>query len=156
MTMEFPPPLRFLLRYVFSNFAYVLALNKIGLSSFIPKQSAKGYAASSAIGCIIMTSESNADFVTAGRALERMWLSLTSRGLWLQPVGAIPFLMQRIQANEAQAFTDDHIQLIKGAYDIIAKSFALTSREKIMMMFRIGYGEAPSASSAKLPPVIRA
>jgi hypothetical protein len=155
LTMEFPPPLRFLFRYVFNNFDIVNVLNQIGLSKFIPKQSAQGYAASSAIGAIVGTSDTNADFVTAGRAFERMWLTLTAQGLWLQPVGAIPYLMQRIEAGEAQDFSSEHIELIKNAYATMAKSFNLAPGEKIMMMFRIGYGAAPTARSAKLPPVIR-
>src|SRR3989344_1472778 len=80
-TMELPPPVQILFRFVLRYWPAVRALNLIGLSRFIPKQSALVYCATSAIGVIILKDEAEADFIQAGRAFERVWLAATLRGL---------------------------------------------------------------------------
>lgn len=153
-TMEFPLPLQFLLKHVFRHWSVVQTLNKIGLSKGIPAQSAELYKSSSAFGAIIINSTANESFFTAGRALQRFWLTATSRGVSFQPVTAIPYLAQRIEAGEADQISSEHQALITAANAVISKEFSLTAGETVAMLFRIGYGDAPTATSAKLPPVI--
>src|SRR3989344_4326706 len=76
-TMEFPPPLRFLLRHVFVHWGAVATFNRIGFSRAITKQTSALYAASSAIGAFVIPAERDADFFAAGRAFERLWLAAT-------------------------------------------------------------------------------
>lgn len=152
-TMELPPPVQFLFRFVFRYWSAVRLLNHIGLSHFIPKQSAPVYAASSAFGALIIKGRSPADFVFAGRALQRIWLTATSLGVSIQPVTAIPYLAQRVKENAADAFTVEHQNLIKNANETISLNFELNGDEHIAMLFRLGYGDAPSATSSKAKPV---
>jgi nitroreductase len=152
MTMEFPPPVRFLMRYVLRHWNAVRFLNLFGLSRAIPKQSAANYAASSAMGAVILRGERNEDFFTAGRALERLWLTATALGMSIQPVAALPYLLQRVRAGEAQAFSAMQQKIIEDANAAIASAFTLKGTEHIALLFRLGYGDAPTARSAKLPP----
>lgn len=148
-TMELPPPVQIMFRYVLRHWGAVQALNHIGLSRFIPKQSAPVYAASSAFGAIIVSGNTNEDFVAAGRAFQKMWLTATAEGMSIQPTTALPYLMQRIVAGEASAFTPEHQTLISEAYGNISHAFGLKGSEHIAMLFRIGYGDAPTAVSLK-------
>ena len=93
-------------------------------------------------------------FFAAGRAFERLWLTATDRSLSIQPVTALPYLMQRVNENEAGAFSAEHVELIRTANVTIKRAFALTQNENIAMLFRIGYCGEPTARSAKRPPVI--
>lgn len=153
-TMELPPPVQVLFRFVLRHWAAVKALNFIGLSRFIPLQSAQGYRASSAFGAIVLTGDTDSDFVRAGRAFQRAWLTATSAGMSIQPVTAIPYLAQRVEAGAAEAFSPEHQEMIRRANSVISDVFHLQDREYIAMLFRIGYGDKPSAASSKALPVI--
>lgn len=153
-TMEFPAPVRLMFRTVLRLWPLVRILNAVGLSRAIPKQSAQGYRASSAFGAIVLRGESDTDFFNAGRVFERVWLTATHLGLSVQPVTAIPYLVQRVKAGEAHAFSEPHKQHIADAGDALSSCIGLTPGEHIAMLFRIGYGEAPTAHSHKAAPVI--
>jgi nitroreductase len=153
-TMEFPLPVQFLFRTLFRFWPVIRALNHIGLSTTIPKQSAQGYRASSAFGAVVLRGESDTDFFNAGRVVERLWLTATQLGLSIQPVTAIPYLAQRVRAGEASAFNDRHKRYISDAYGALSTAFNLSGGEHIAMLFRVGYGPTPSAHSHKAAPVI--
>lgn len=152
-TMEFPPPVRILMRFVIRNWRLTKALNRIGLSKKIPKESGAVYAASSALGAVVVGGDRDVDFFTAGRAFQRVWLSATGRGLSIQPLAAIPYLHQRVTAEDTRSLTEEHVELIKRSYGSIAKAFRLGKGELCAMLFRIGKGGMPSARSQKIPPV---
>jgi len=154
-TMELPPPVQFMFRTLLRSWPVVRALNLIGLSRAIPKQSSQGYAASSAIGAIVLRGDSNTDFFNAGRVLERLWLTSNSLGVSLQPVTAIPYLGQRLKADEADAFTQTHKEYIRQANASLAKSLNLSAGEHVAMLFRIGYGDSPTARAHKREPIIK-
>lgn len=150
-TMEFPLPLQFLLRFVFSNFSAVSAFNLIGLSRFIPKQSALVYKSSSAFLAITISGDSNAEFVNAGRAMQRLWLTAQQRSMNVQPTAGIPYLAERVRAGEGQAFSSEHQQIILETSDKISSIFDI-KEGRIAMLMRVGYGSDPSARSLKFAP----
>lgn len=152
-TLELAPPQRFAFRR-FQSWKFVQCANKIGASKFIAKENAKGYASSSAIGAIIMQGDAPKDFMQAGRLLERMWLTLTDNGFSLQPVTAVAYLAQRIQAGAAGELSAEHQELVKRADEETRKILGI-GNETIAMVFRIGKGDAPSARSIKLDPSIQ-
>lgn len=151
-TMEFPPPLRLMLRYVLVHWSAVLALNRIGLSRNISKQTNALYAASSAIGAFIVPAERDTDFFNAGRAFQRLSLAATRAGASLQPLAALPYLAQRLRANEADMFSPEHRALIAAANRGITGILGIPEYSSIAMLFRLGYGNPPTARSRKLPP----
>lgn len=152
-TMEFPLPLRMMLRYVLVHWNAVNALNRVGLSKNVSAQTKALYTASSAIGAFVIPSENDADFFNAGRAFQRLWLAATQAGLSLQPLAALPYLAQRLRAGEAQMFSPEHRALIAEANRGITGILGLPEHACIAMLFRTGYGKPPTARSAKLPPI---
>jgi len=151
-TLELAPPQRFAFRR-FKSWKFVECANKIGASKFIAKENAKVYASSSAIGAIIMKGDAPKDFMQAGRLLERMWLTLTDRGLSLQPVTAVAYLAQRIKAGDASELSVEHQELIKKA-DKETREILGIGDEAIAMVFRIGKADKPSGRAFKLSPDI--
>lgn len=152
-TLELAPPQRFAFRR-FKNWGFVEKANKFGISKFIAKENAKLYASSSAIGAIVMEGDSPEDFMRAGRVLQRMWLTITSTGLSLQPVTAVAYLAQRIKAGEASELSVEHQELIKKADEETRKLLGIGNNETIAMVFRIGKADAPGGRSLKLDPDI--
>ena len=153
-TMEFPVPVQLLLKFVVVHWKATTFLNKIGLSKAIPKQSSALYTASSAFGAICIRDISDRSFIEGGRALQRVWLTATKLGLSLQPVTALPYLMQRIESRDTRSLSHEHISLIQKAYSYIHTAFVLKGEEKIALLFRIGYGDKPTATSMKHPPLL--
>jgi hypothetical protein len=153
-TMELPPILEFLFHYVLCHLPVVRFLNLFGFSKTVSNQTAKLYETSSAFGIITIPSDSNEDFVRAGRVLERVWLTATSRGLSLQPLAAIPYLMQRIKAGKASDLSVAHRRRITDLDSRIRALGPIPSQKEMALIFRIGYSDSPSARSVKLPPVI--
>ena len=142
------------MRYIFYHWPVVRVLNMLGLSKVVSAQSSANHAACSAFGAIVIKGYENVDFFCAGRALERVWLQATALDVSMQPVTALPYLMQRVREGEANMFDDAHINRIKKTSDEISKLCGLQEGEHIAMLFRIGYGGAPSAHSHKQTPVI--
>lgn len=90
------------------------------------------------------------DYVAAGRAVQRFWLTLTARGLYMQPEmtplifskyvrDARPFTAQaRLHAPARRLQTQAHRMIFNDAYFPI-------------YMGRLGRGKAPAARSERLP-----
>lgn len=151
-TLELPPPAQIIFRLL-KNWNIARILGKLGIGNFIASQNAKVYASASAHCVLAVPTDTPAEFILAGRILERIWLTATSCGLSLQPVTAIPYLAQRVHENDASMFSPAEIDMIKHANDMIRKAFSIP-QETIAMTFRIGYDSSPSAHSLKAPPLI--
>ena len=92
-------------------------------------------------------------FLRAGRAIQRMWLRLTSAGLSMQPITGLVYLRERIVSGEPASLTPLHQTLILRSYLLIAHLFKVEDA-CIGMTFRIGRALPPTASSAHFSPNI--
>lgn len=146
-TLELPPPAQILFKRL-KNWNFLKILNHIGISKLIAAQSAKGYAASSAMGVITMESDDKKNFVRAGQRFQRLWLIATEQGISLQPVTALAYLAQRITAEAPLDLSPEHQDEIMKADKNIRGIFGI-GNEPIAMIFRMGYGEDPTAQSQK-------
>lgn len=150
-TLELKPPQRFILglcrRWKVMNF-----LNKFGLARAIAKDNAKIYASAGAIGIIVIRDDDQA-FLTAGRAMERIWLTATRLGLSLQLITGILFFAQKLKAGETKEFSDKHIAMIRMAHEKVASIFGVKDGV-IALLFRVGQDGEPSARSLKPSPTI--
>lgn len=151
-TLELPLPARVMFK-LFRHWPILKILNNIGASKAVWKQNGGVYASSSAVGIIAVLGNKDEDFVTAGRIMQRVWLTATKLELSLQPMTGILFFMQRIFAENFEPFTSSQVELIKESYEEVRRVFKLQGGI-VPMMFRIGYGDPPTAQSLKLPPMI--
>jgi hypothetical protein len=71
----------------------------------------------------------------------------------LQPLTGIVFFHQRVKAEAAEEFTAEQKDIIERSYAGISSIFGAEGKT-IAMMFRMGYADAPTATSLKMPPVI--
>lgn len=152
-TLELKPPERVALK-LFRNWRLLKVLNKFGVSRLLPKQSAKLYASSGAIGAVIIPDDSNKNYVMAGMVFQRMWLKATKTGLCVSPITGAAYLGKRIADGNTSEMSGAHVELINEAYKKIIDTFSV-SNEVVAMVFRIGHGDKPTATSFKLPPDIR-
>lgn len=131
------------------NWSILQTLNKFGLSKIAAKQAEKLCLSASAIGIIIVDGNTDEDFLTGGRLVQRLWLEATRMGLAFQPMTGLTFLIQRVLAKETKEISTEHIRLIMNAFDSIVSAFNL-SKESMVMLFRIGHSSPPAARSLRL------
>ncbi len=154
-TLEMPPPAEFMMRLFLRRWSIMRRLNKLGMANVIAKMNAGVYASSSAIGAVVMSGSRLEDFVNAGRIMQRVWLTATKLGLSVQPLTGVLFFMQGIRVGKVEHFSPRHLELIKSAHQDIYHTFGVSGSNSIAMMFRIGYGGAPTARATKLPPEVK-
>lgn len=150
-TMELKPPQQKALR-LFRYWPVINVFNKLGLAKSIAKENAVSYSSAALMGAILVD-DNDADFVEAGRVMERLWLKATQMGMGFHILTGIPFLWQGIAVN-GKEFSQKHIDLIKDAYQKITSVYTITDNKIPTIIFRVGYGEQPTAGSSKKPPEI--
>jgi len=148
-TLELPGPAA----AIFAIVRYWQVMEKLlGLNfhKFIARQNASTYEASAAIGALSIDSDEPKDYIEAGRAMERIWLTATQLGFSIQPLTGILFLKLKADLGEGRVFSSEHQVRIQQEYDRAQKIFNCSGR-RIAFMFRIGSGAPPSARSARFP-----
>lgn len=135
----------------FSSWNIMKSLNKLGISKLIAKQNQRLYLSSSAIGIVVINSDNKINFLNSGRKFQKLWLTATKNGLSIHPVTGIAYLINCVKAGETKHFSDSDLELIREAEKQINFSFNIKG-QTIAMIFRVGYSDAPSAKSLKLPP----
>lgn len=90
------------------------------------------------------------DWVAVGRAVQRFWLTLTARGLYMQPE-MTPLIFSRYVRQQRQ-FTDT-VKLHGFAEQLRQRTAHLihTDSATPVYMGRLGFGPAPSSRSERLP-----
>ncbi len=155
-TMELPMPVEGMFKYVLPVWPIARTLSLLGLPRIIAAQTQNLYASCSAIGVIVIPKQDNEFFFNAGRVFEHIWLTATRMGLSLQPMVAIPYLAQRIRDGEGSVFSQKHLEQIMLAQKSIEKVCTVSPEQTIAMLFRVGYGEPPTAHSFKKQPYFQA
>lgn len=148
-TLELPPPAVFSFKII-KSWSVMKVFRSLGFPKVVAKQNAATYAASAAIGAILLAGDTPLDYIKGGRALERIWLTVTSLGLSLQPLTGILFFDLRISHGDTDLFSADEQKKIISAYET-AQGVLSTGSRRVGFMFRVGRGEAPSAQAVRFP-----
>ncbi len=149
-TLELAPPAKASFKII-KNWKVMNVFNKLGFHKMVGKQNAKTNAAAAGFGVLTVPNLEPLNFLQAGRAMQRFWLTATKLNLSMQPLTGIIFFMYRILANDTGKFSPEHISKIKLAYNEIRSTFGIKDEETIAFMFRIGHAEKPTARSSRFP-----
>lgn len=85
-----------------------------------------------------------------GRALEKLWLEITSLGFSFQPWTIFTFFMIRVNLFKGEKFSDEEIEEIKKAESDFRKVFNLEKDDIPIFIFRLSKSKPPSARSLRL------
>lgn len=146
-TLELPPPARTIFPII-RHWWIAKLLGIVGLSKKITADNQQLYQSCSGYGIILMSNVSSINYINAGRVMERIWLTATSRGLWLQPTAGPLYLNNLLDAGIVTTLSTSHRNEIRSLLKVVKKIFGFTD-ETVGMLFRIGRGVAPSAKSAR-------
>lgn len=148
-TMELKPPAEKMLRLL-KNWKVMNLLAKLGMAKMVAKGNEQGYAACPAIGAIVINDDDNC-FLTAGKIMERVWLTATKLGLSCHLMTGVIFLRQRLVENP-NFVSKNHGTLIENSYQQMAQIAGINDKNKTLaMLIRIGQGGQPSDYSSKVP-----
>jgi len=117
--------------------------NRFGLGKMVAFHSFQGMINSSGAALLTVDGMDTKDFLKGGRALERIWLAITQKGLFLQPMTAITLFWLRWQLEGEKSFAMKHRKLLSGVWEKYRILFPGVdfSRNSHVMLFRLGYGE---------------
>jgi nitroreductase len=139
---------------LFKSWFILKILNKVvGVSKMIVKENAEKYAKSGTLGAVVVNGNTSKDFVNAGRAVQRVWLTVTKLGLSAHPCTGVLYFTEQIDDGGSSAFSAKHLEMIKHAYKDIISVFG-TGGKTIPMLFRIGHANEPTARSMRMKPSI--
>lgn len=148
-TLELPPPAEFMFKR-FKNWSTMRLFNVFRFNRVVAVQNGTTNATATAIGAVLCSGCGPSDFVTAGRTVERIWLSATSLGLSMQPLVGTLFFYLRLRFESGNFFSKKERILIENAYTV-AEKILRADQKHIAFMFRIGRGDSPSAHAIRFP-----
>jgi sulfur-carrier protein adenylyltransferase/sulfurtransferase len=128
------------------------ALNRVGLGKMIAMISYQGVRSASAVGLLKVKSGEAHQLIEGGRALERIWLTVASLGLDLQPMTAATLFRMRWQMGGATEFSPSHRKLLNRLWPRYEKIFDVQNdSETHIMLFRIGRGRPVGCRTLRKP-----
>jgi len=136
-----------LLRYP----AVMQVVSRLGIGRMVARQLAAKLRAAAAVCLITARKPGPAGYVDAGRAMERLWLEATARGLAVQPHGVLPQYLTKL-AVEPAGFTPRHATTMARHREPFDRLFGARDGERPAIVLRIGHPrEHPARPSLRLP-----
>ena len=131
--------------------------NKIGLGRMVALNAWQGMVNSSGAGLLLMDKMEDQSFIQGGRALEKVWLTLTSHGIQFQPMTAATLFYLRLilKQNKTSGFSKQHKEVLKALQDEYHTLFRLSeikSQAQQILLFR--FGKAADVECKTLRPAI--
>jgi hypothetical protein len=108
------------------------------------------YGRSAAIALLSMPGSRPEDFALGGRAMERIWLIATRRGLAFQPITGITFLLLRLRMDGGEGLSRAHRALLERLAPEFYALYPEAAAGSPIMLFRVGTAPPPSGRSPRL------
>ena len=116
-------------------------INMTGAGRMVALHSYKSTVCSSAVMMLAADGMKTENFITGGRALQRIWLTLTRLGWHVQPMAAAPLFFMRMALGKGHEFSAKHRRLLESVKDQYFSLFpGLDEKNAQIMLFRIGKG----------------
>ncbi len=88
----------------------------------------------------------------AGRAAERVWLTATSLGLGVQPVGVVSYMVRHLGTEIEATYLDRDVAVLRSADGSLSELFGEGPGERRLLLFRLVAGlPAPAVKSRRRP-----
>ena len=118
-------------------------MNKAGIGRMVALHSFQGIINSSGVALLTVDGMTPKNFLKGGQAIERLWLTITQKGLSMQPMTAITLFWQRWQLEGKESFAKKHRKLLQDVWEEYQSLFQEVnfSKEGQVMLFRFGYGK---------------
>jgi hypothetical protein len=121
-------------------------VNKSGIGRMVALHSYQGIVNSSGAALLTMDGMENLDFIKGGQALEKIWLTISSLGLSMQPMTGITLFYMRYAFDGKGDFQQRHqavLDRVKSQYQTLFPGIKENASGQIML-FR--FGDSPDIS----------
>jgi len=115
--------------------------NLLGMSRVGASIAAKGIRHSGGAGLLAVPGTGIADFLQGGRALQRVWLTLTHYNLRMQPMTAVTLFRLRWLLEGPETFSTKHQAMLTTVWTSLAELFPQSWAQGPVMLFRAGFGK---------------
>ena len=126
-------------------------LARVGGGRGLERPAHKALAAASAVALLTIDGETGADYVRGGRALERVWLAATARGLAVQPYSALTYLFARLERGGGAGLSPEEQASLRRLRDRYRRIFDVRAGEGELLLFRLAQVGPPSAYALRRP-----
>lgn len=106
---------------------------------------------SSAVGLLSVPGDDPAGWVTAGRAMQRVWLEATRMGLAMQPIGTVLYMLHMLDAPAGSVFLPGERAALVAQRARLATLFPRSRDRVATMMFRVARAPEPAVRSHRRP-----
>ena len=144
-----------LMRWVMKSWTRVEFFNRFLAGTWVPRLQLDVIPALACASHFVIVASSPAndidDFVAAGRAMQRFWLTATKLGLQLQPE-LTPLIFARYSRNDVKfSETEGMVERARRLANRLASEFGDTSVKNAVFMGRLGEGAAAISRSLRKP-----
>lgn len=105
----------------------------------------------SAVGMLSMAGDSPQDWLTAGRAMERVWLEATRLGLGVQPVGRLMYMRHLFQSPTQVLFRGTERRTLSDCARRMDRFFTASAGRVVTTIFRFVRAPGPAIRSLRRP-----
>lgn len=105
--------------------------------------------AASAVGLLRVDADEDASWITAGRAMQRVWLTATAHGLSVQPMSSLLFMFAMLEGPDARVFDEDERARLHELRERLER--VLPGAPARGFLFRLSTAAAPSVQALRLP-----
>lgn len=150
-TLEVPPPALLLLRAV-RSWTLLRTLNWFGFSRALAIQSAILTWRAGTVGLLTVDGPTREAFLNGGRALQRIWLAATRRGLAFHPLGSLPIFQAMHQNADRLALVPSLRKSCARIAARLGEAFPYLHGRVLHLAFRLGWAARPTSRSLRRRP----
>jgi nitroreductase len=133
---------------VLSSPSTMARLKRLGGGRALERPSQVAVAASAALALVTIPGIDRGSYFDGGRQLQRVWLAATSRGLAVQPVSVLPFLLARLDQHGVDEEARSVLQPIRDPFRAL---FGVPEGHAMILLARLSYADPPSARALRRP-----
>lgn len=115
------------------------------------KLTKKSIDAAGAVGILTIKGSSNADYVTGGVALQRVWLQATASGVSFQPMSASVFTFARLMKGKGADMDEETVKRMRELRSVFEKTFSIQDGSTEIFIFRLSIASEPEIKSLRKP-----
>jgi hypothetical protein len=125
------------------------ALAQLGGGRALEDLPRKAVASASAIGLLTIEGFGPEQYIVAGRALQRLWLTATMHGLALQPMTSLPYLFARLERGGGEGLSRAEQEVLSALRARYRAIFTVPAGHGEPLLFRLCLAGPPSARALR-------
>jgi hypothetical protein len=125
-------------------------LRELGAGRALEQPARKAVAAASALGLLTAPGDGPVSYFLGGRAVQRVWLTASARGLAFQPMTALLYLFARAQEGGEGLAAEERRRLAELRREYLRHFPGAAGRAEVML-FRLARADPPTARSLRRP-----